>query len=53
MEWTTEELALFSRLKNSEIAALTGLAPEEVMELRLEHNQMRNNWPELDPERAA
>lgn len=53
MEWTTEELALFSRLKNAEIQALTGLSPEEIMERRLEHNQMRNGWPEFDPERAA
>lgn len=51
--WTTEYMAMFWRHTNAEIEQLTGWHPQVIRARRLEHNQMRNNWPKFDPERKA
>lgn len=52
-EWSTEELALFQRHSNAEIAEITGRSIDEVGDKRLAVNIERNGWDCFDPEREG
>lgn len=53
MVWKPEEIALFLRHTNAEIAEITGRDINEVGDKRLAWNIERNCWDVFDPERAA
>lgn len=51
-KWTPEEIALFWRHNNAEIAEITGRRIQEVGDKRLWWNKARNGWLDDDKESA-
>lgn len=49
--WTPEEIALFWRHNNAQIAEITGRSIQEVGDQRAWWNAERNNWHNFDPEK--